>query len=471
MDHSPLERLLLHNAETGRVPFHMPGHKRRALHSPSLPWALDVTEIDGFDDLHDPEGILAESMDRAAALWGSDEARYLVNGSTGGLLAALHTLLPPGSTVLVARNCHKAVYHGLELLHARPVYLLPPVIPAFGVAASIPPETVAQALAEHPEARALVLTSPSYDGVLSDLPAICALCHEKNVPVLVDEAHGAHLGFGPFPSGAVAAGADIVVQSLHKTLPSLTQTALLHRQGPRVDPDALHRSLGVFQTSSPSYPLMASMDGCVDLLAREGADLARTWFGAIEAFHRTVGPLRHLRVLGHDGLPEGCFGFDPSKLVISTLGTDLTGPQLARRLREDFSMEPEMVAPHYVTAMTGMGDRPEDLLALADALLTIDSGLTAAEASPLPTSVLPPIRRTAAQAVNSPWEEVDLTAAVDRISAEYLWAYPPGIPLLAPGEVLTEETLALCLAYEAQGVPLKHTGGSAEHRLKVCQTP
>ena len=198
-------------------PFHMPGHKRRGLHTPELPWKLDITEIHGFDDLHDPDGVLARSMALAAALWGSEETRYLINGSTGGILAALHAALPRGSAVLVARNCHKSVYHALELLDLIPVFLQPEIDTDFGMAGSLSVDAVRSALEAHPEARALVLVSPTYDGVLSDVKGLCTLCHNKGIPVIVDEAHGAHLGFAPFPSGAVAAGADLVIQSAHKT--------------------------------------------------------------------------------------------------------------------------------------------------------------------------------------------------------------------------------------------------------------
>lgn len=474
MNDLSLTRRLEQYSQSGALPFHMPGHQRRALHSPALPWALDITEIDGFDDLHDPQGLLAESMDRAARLWGAEGSRYLVNGSTGGLLAALHAALPRGSSVLVARNCHKSVYHALELLDLTPVFLQPPPDPAFGVAGSLTPEAAAAALDAHPDSRALVFPSPTYDGVLSDVAGLCRLCHGRGVAVLVDEAHGAHLGFPPFPSGAVAAGADVVIQSLHKTLPSLTQTSILHRQGRLVDPDRLARSLGIFQTSSPSYPLMASMDGCVRLLERERDTLFPAWAGRLADFDERIQGLRRLRVLCHGGdrveNHPGFFGFDPSKLVVSTRGTGLTGPALMERLRRDFGLELEMAAVDSVTAMTGLGTAGESLEALARALLAVDAELSPAPAAPVPAAPALPRRvLSAGEALDQPAQVLPLDRAAGRIAAEYLWAYPPGIPLLVPGEAVGPDFAALCARYEAAGIRLKHTGHTPPDRIRVCR--
>lgn len=472
MENKTLAQQLESYAKGPARSFHMPGHKRRPLHSPALPWELDITEIDGFDDLHDPQEVLLEGMEKAAALWGSQFCRFLVNGSSGGILAALHAVLPRGSAVLVTRNCHKSIYHALELLDAVPIFLQPPIDSEFDLAASLPAQAVNDALTAHPEVKALVLVCPTYDGVLCDLPAITRLCHTKGIPVIVDGAHGAHLGFGSFPAGAVEAGCDIVIHSLHKTLPSLTQTALLQAQGTLVDFQKLHRSLGIFQSSSPSYPLMASLDGCVDLLAREGDLHFARWADALAQFDRAILPLKHMKVLCHGGdrlenHPD-LFGYDPSKIVISTRGTLLTGPALMELLRVR-GFELEMCTPHSVTAMTGMGTTAEDLLLLADALLNMDGTLASAETAhrfplpPIPRRILP-----ASRALEAKSEALPLEQAPRRIAAEYLWAYPPGIPLIVPGEEIPPDFPALCATYESAGVPLKHTGHTSAAAIQVC---
>lgn len=477
-DRPSLAQRLTQYTRTPAVPFHMPGHKRRPLHTPDLPWAMDITEIDGFDDLHHPQGVLADAMAAAAALWGSEEARFLVNGSTGGILATLHAVCPRGSTLLVARNCHKSVYHAMELLDIRPIYLQPPTDSATGLAGSLSPATLAAALADHPQAVGLFLTSPTYDGVLSDISALAALCHGHGIPLLVDEAHGAHLGFGSFPPGGVAGGGDVVIHSLHKTLPSLTQTAILHRQGPLIDSAKLARSLNIFQTSSPSYPLMASLDGCVALMAAEGHRMAQDWLSALAAFDGAIDHLQHLGVLCHgaDRMPQhpAFWGFDPSKLVIFTGHAALTGPQLMERLRREFDLELEMAGPNYATAMTGLGDSTESLSALAKALRAIDGACPAGDGAVFP--LLPPLPQRqlmAGQALELPWETLPWGEAVHRVAADYLWAYPPGIPLVVPGEVFSPALLAHLAALEAAGVSLLTTGGGPLGNIRVClgETP
>lgn len=446
-------------SESGACPMHMPGHKRADLGGP-LPWGLDITEIDGFDNLHDAQGILKEGMDRAARLYGSDRAFYLVNGSTCGILAGVCAVAHPGDTVLLSRGCHKSVYHALELRELVPVYLTAPLDPASGVTASLPPQAVADALAAHPEAKLLIITSPTYEGVCSDLKSIVALAHGSGVPVLVDAAHGAHLGFSPaFPGGAVSSGADIVIQSLHKTLPSLTQTSLAHWNRGLVDGDEFARQLSIFETSSPSYLLMGSIDQCVDLLERRGTELFAAYETNLAAFDRAIAGLRHLRVLCHseDRMADhpGFFAFDPGKLVISTRGTGLTGPGLMEQLRREDNIELEMAMGDYALAMTSICDTGKSLGQLADALLRIDGGL-----HPVPAPVTPPAfplperRLLISQARRLPGEAVPLTEAVGRISGGMVWAYPPGVPLLVPGEVLSAELAAVLLDLATRGVCL-----------------
>lgn len=284
-----------------RTPLHMPGHKRSQAPAPGLGcFAWDLTEIPGSDDLHNATGILAAAMQRTAALCGAARSWYLVNGSTVGLLAAIRALAPFGGEVVCARNCHKAVYHALELNHLTAHWLVPPIDAAFGIYGSITPAQVQAALAAHPRAACVILTSPTYEGVLSDISGIAAACHAHGVPLLVDEAHGAHylplaVKHG-WQGGALAAGADVVVQSPHKTLPSLTQTALLHRQGDLVCDTALQRELDVFETSSPSYPLLASLDGCTGLLREQGDALFAAWRARLTRFDAAIKPLKHMQV-------------------------------------------------------------------------------------------------------------------------------------------------------------------------------
>ena len=448
-----------------RYPLHMPGHKRRQPPAPGLScYAFDLTEIDGADDLHDADGILAQAMGRTAALYGSARCWYLVGGSTVGLLAGIRAVAPFGSEVIVARGCHKAVYHALELGRLTAHYVTAPVVEAFGVYGSIPPAAVEAALAAHPRARCVILTSPTYEGVQSDVAAIAALCHARGVPLLVDEAHGAH--YLPFAEplgwrgGAVAAGADLVVQSAHKTLPSLTQTAWLHRNGTLVDPAAVDRQLDVFETSSPSYPLLVSLDGCTGWLRENGPAAFAAWRARLDRFAAAARRWHNTPVLGLGPERRDFFAFDDGKILLRI------GAAGAAQLRAA-GFEPEMVCGPNVLAMTSPCDDGDALDRLADWLGERDA---AAPPPPRAGALLPapgPARCTIAEALDRPAATMPLAEAVGKTAAEYVWAYPPGVPLVAPGEQVTDAFVEAAGALTAAGTTLHHSGGGGAGRLAV----
>lgn len=448
-----------------RYPLHMPGHKRRTAPAPGLScYAFDLTEIDGADDLHEAGGILADAMGRTAALYGSARCWYLVGGSTVGLLAGIRALAPFGSEVLMARNCHKAVYHAIELGHLTVHYLVPPVVAEFGVYGSLPPAAVAAALDAHPAVRCVILTSPTYEGVQSDLKAIADLCHARGVPLLVDEAHGAH--YLPLAEpcgwrgGAVAAGADLVVQSAHKTLPSLTQTAWLHLNGTLTDPAAVERELDVFETSSPSYPLLVSLDGCTAWLAESGPAAFAAWRARLDRFYAVARTWRHTPVLGLGPERRDFSAFDDGKILLrigAAGAADLRGA----------GFEPEMVCGPNVLAMTSPCDDEDALDRLADFLTRRDQ-----DAPPVPRAgaLLPapgPARCTIAEALLRPACVRPLTDALGAVAAEYVWAYPPGVPLLAPGEEVTPDFVRAAAALAADGTALHHSGTGDAGTLAV----
>ena len=437
-------------AQSNTLPMHMPGHKRNTDLAPylsALGAGLDITEIDGFGNLHDPEGVLAERMTQAAALWGSKRAWWLIGGSTAGLLAAIDAATNAGDKVLLARNCHKSVYNGCMLCRLHMEYITPAPFAGHSFADIITPAQVEQALKAHPDTRLVVLTSPTYEGLCSDITAIAAVVHQYGAILLVDEAHGAHLGLHPdFPASAVTQGADMVVQSLHKTLPSLTQTAMLHLCSDRVSAEELGFRLSVYQTSSPSYLLMASIDSCVALLTDQGSALMAQWTENIRLFHSKL-KLSHLQ------LPlKALKNADPSKLLISTAGTSITGPALADKLREEYAIETEMSTADTVLCMTGMGDTANSLLSLAAALNAIDSTLTAAPVSSMPSLPLPQRTLHLWQAAKLPTEAIPLSDAEGRIAGDFPWAYPPGIPLLVPGEVIDKALIGYVQAAVHYGV-------------------
>ena len=451
---------------TDALPMHMPGHKRNpdALPLPA-PTGIDITEIDGFDNLHGAEDILLRCQQRAARVFSAEETHFLVNGSSCGILSAITACVPRGGKLLMARNAHKSALNAVTLGGIIPQYIYPEFLPEHGISGAIRPEDVRAALDADPSIRCVLITSPTYEGVISDVAAIAEICHARGAVLIVDEAHGAHLGFGGFPASAIQCGADIAIQSVHKTLGSLTQTALLHTSGPRVNRERLRRMLTVYQTSSPSYILMASIDECVCCMAAGESETA-AWRTRGEAFHKEAANLRYLSVI----VPEDA-AYDMSKIVISTHGTSVTGPMLQQILREEYRIELEMASAQYVIAMTGIGDTDATLARLMHALFAIDRTLTAAASAP-PIDPMLPRPQMAMPPCDADWadaEDIPVHDAGGRICAETVFAYPPGIPLIVPGEIIDIDHLSRLLAQQKNGVALHSTTEGLPARIRVIR--
>ncbi len=407
------------------IPMHMPGHKRNtAILGDDLPYSVDITEIDGADDLHDPDdgGIIGSLCEKYACLFKAKSAHPLVNGSTCGILAGIRTLTKPGESVIVARNCHKSVWHAIEICRLNPTCILPPIIEEHGICGAITPAAVEKAFENAHGASAVILTSPTYEGVISDIDAIAEVCKKHNASLFVDAAHGAHLGFSEhFPD--FPRGADIAVTSLHKTLPALTGTALGLVFNEKYS-SAFARNLGIFETSSPSYILMNSIAKCADILA-DGKELFDSYRAMLDEFYGSTKPEK-LKLIRTD---------DIGKISISTRGTNFTGSTLADALRSHFHIEPEMVHSDYLLCMTSICDTRESLAALSRAITELDKEAEFMESRLYPSFItaLPPVEIPLCDAV---WLDIE---DKENVSDSYVWVYPPGIPLLLPGERVTEE--------------------------------
>lgn len=447
-------------------PYHMPGHKRNPAGGEMADYhKIDITEIDGFDNLHQAEGILKEAQLRANRLYGSDETFFLVNGSTGGVLAAVMAAAQPFDEILVARNCHKSVYHAAVLDELIVRYCYPKTIQEYDICDGVSAEEIAALLDSYPEVKAVVVTSPTYEGVLSDIPGIAAAVHERGKILIVDEAHGAHFGLSPhLPQGAIAGGADLVIHSLHKTLPAMTQTALLHVSGDRVDREKLRGYLGMLQSSSPSYVLMASMDACVKFLEEQGQERFGAMRGHYENFCEKTASLVHIRIGKMTRLSSkrhALKGWDLGKIVISVKGTNLTGKELGDILRESYHLEMEMTAETYVLAIMTLMDEAAGWQRLADALCEIDGRIEESAGDAVPTfgekvpggqlkSCMP-----LARAFHSERETVPLQRAAGRVAADFINLYPPGSPIAAPGEILDEAAIKQIEEYRKAGLNMQ----------------
>jgi arginine decarboxylase len=471
-----LDKRLLEYAGEDWYPFHMPGHKRTPLEFPN-PYSIDITEIEGFDNLHHARGILRDAQERAAALYGAQKSFFLVNGSTSGILAAISAAIPRGGVLLMSRNSHKAAYHAAYLRELETVYLLPSRT-EFGISGSIQPAHVAQALEDLPQIGGVFITSPTYDGVLSDIQKIAGIAHAHNVPLIVDEAHGAHLAFSSeFPDSALQCGADVVVQSLHKTLPCLTQAALLHVNSNRICLDALRRFLGIYQTSSPSYLLMASIEQCIRYLKKEGREQMARFAQLLRQFYKKARTLRRLKVFEPSTCPpEACFAHDFSKILVSTGNSGLTGKDLYDALLNGFHLQMEMSSGHYTTALASLMDTPEGFLRLSAALEEIDKKSPAPSLAqsgrPLDAQAIYQIPKpgmSISKALECPSEALPLKGSIGHISQEYIYLYPPGIPLATPGEILTGSLLSIITQCQRQGLPIEGPADIANNRIRVVK--
>ncbi len=459
-------------------PFHMPGHKRNPdTVNTDLPFDRDITEIEGFDNLHHPEGILKKAQETAANVYGTKECYYSVNGSTAALLAAVSAAVPRKGQILVARNCHKAVYHALYLRNLIPTYVYPQMNQKWWINGGISPDKVERALAENPEIKAVLLTSPTYDGVVSDIEKIAEIVHRYEIPLIVDEAHGAHFHFSNyFPTSAAELGADLVIQSFHKTLPSMTQTAVLHNCSDRVDSRLIRRFMGIYQSSSPSYILMASMDACMEKMSSDGNEMFREFTKILEKARRRLSECKYIRLVSPEIGTAGVFDYDRSKLLFSTRYASMTGSELAQILLEKYHIQVEMETEHYVLALAAVGDSEEGFERLCQAIEEIDKE-EAQKKKEKREAEEPKAGRTAytslsqfmsiTEAMESESEIRKLEESVGRISAEFGYLYPPGIPLIVPGEQITGQFIRNMRIYMEEGLYLQGLEDYTNETIRV----
>lgn len=424
-------------------PFHMPGHKRNLKIDPLLDAIskIDITEITGFDDLHHPEEMIRELMDDLKQIYGTKESYLLVNSSTAGNLAAIAALCNIGDKILVARNCHKSVYHAIELLGLDPVYIYPE-IDEYGICKGITKEQIENIITKETSIKAMVLVSPTYEGRVSDIEGISDVLHRNNIPLIVDEAHGAHFIYHEaFPESAVNSGADIVIQSLHKTLPAFTQTGLLHLCTDCVTREMMQKKLSIFQSSSPSYVLIASIEQCIHI-CNENRGYFQQYCEELWILRKKLEELKYIKLVPTD---------DIGKLVFSVKDTTISGEELFEILRDKYHLEMEMSELYYVIAMTSVCDTQEGYDRLYQALKEIDSEITKKNTEYVflennfhqNKKILKP-----EEAVTKDRIQIDYDDAKDEIAAEFIFLYPPGIPLVVPGEVIDEYVIDKIRQYE-----------------------
>lgn len=436
-----LKNFLEKHAQTDPVSFHMPGHKGRnlcrQLGMKGLPDDLhewDITEISGADNLFQAESIIAETMKKYEKLYGCLRSYLLVNGSSGGIISAILSCVPKGGKLAMARNCHKSVFNALTLGDITPIYIYPDTINEYGIQGMITPDKVKEVFAENPDIDAVILASPNYYGICSDIEKIAEIVHENNKCLIVDQAHGAHLKFfeKDMPAAAETLGADAVINSTHKTLASFTQTAVLNICSSRIDLQALENKLQMMESSSPSYPLMATLDINADLIAQHGGKLMRKWQENLDWFYSEAEKIPGLRLMRTEGL-------DRTKLNIDMSYYGFDGAALEKWLMKK-KIFAELVSGNIVMCMTGIGNVRSDYERLVDALREL-SGRDSIDARETPIRPKVWEHRLKWQGISEHNELVSIDEAAGRVCGEAIIPYPPGIPIACPGEVLEKDVM------------------------------
>lgn len=433
-------------------PFHMPGHKGSRRFLPPDLLHMDFTEIPEADSLLEPAGVIRDLESRLSDVFGGDKSFLMTNGSTGCLLAALMAARRRGGEIIIARNCHKSVYSGLVLSGMKPLYIFPEMTD-INIAGGLRPETVESALEKNPGAAAVVITSPTYEGYISDVENIAKIAHARGVPLIVDEAHGANLSLVPrLPDSAVKHGADIVVHSLHKQLPMLSQTAAIHVNKGLFDPAEVKKCINLIQTTSPSYIFMAQIDYALRLMQGDES-IVCDYTALLEKFRNQCPREGAVRLFGEEY--AGRFGiadFDASKILLWS--DAYAGAELGHRLARDYGVQVEMSGHRHVLAMTSPADSPEGFDRLIGAVNDINMDKSAkhsAGKAPLPSLPIPKTILAPKDAFYAETQDTPLNDAVGMISGDFIIPYPPGIPLVVPGEVITREVLEyidLCRKFE-----------------------
>ncbi len=429
--------------------FHMPGHKLSRGIPQSLATdilKLDVTEIGGTDNLHYPEGIIKEAQELAATAFGADSTFFLVNGSTCGIQASLMSVCTRGQKIIIGRDSHKSVVSGLIMSGAEPVFIYPEYNRKFGINEGITAQSIEKALCIHPDAAAVLITRPNYYGICSDIEAIVKVVHSHGKPLIVDEAHGAHLAFSPIlPPSANRYKADIVIQSAHKTLPAVTQGAYMHINGSLIDIEKIRFNLAMLQTSSPSYIIMTYLDIARELMQTEGKEKLSHLIDEINTFKNRIAQIHGYEVLEGKYLGINTIQ-DATRLVLNISGLGIGGYDAEAVLRTELSVQVEMADYENLVLITTTADDRSTFERLYESLwklaqIPFDSGwerqaekIRSFAGIQKAVGVLPALSPYEAYAAQK--EQKELKACSGRICAGVVTPYPPGIPVLYPGEII-----------------------------------
>ena len=449
------------------ISFHVPGHKLGKIYNRlgytsiiEKIYKMDTTEIIETDNLHSPDGIIKESQKRASKAFKSDKTYYLVNGTTCGIQASIMTVCSPKDKLIVNRDCHQSVINGCILGDVKPIYINSNINKKNNIIEGINIDEVINVIDSNLDARAILLTYPTYYGCTYDLKSICDYAHNRNMIVIVDEAHGAHLGLSDkLPKTSLEQGADIVIQSTHKTLPSFTQSSMLHINGNRVDNNKLEMNLRIMQSSSPSYSLMSSLELAVDIYINNGKELMKELLVNIDNFKDSI----------KDNIPIDIYNdYDKTKIFIESKKLGLTGYKLEEILRYKYNIQVELSNYYGVLLICTIGNVSSDFELLKKSLIDIydkyNKDIFLEEViypRDIPIQVLTP-----REAFYKPKKSVKIYDSIGMISGEYIIPYPPGISLLSPGEIISKDIIDYVVYCNQNGMSVS---GMKDSKLEFIQ--
>ncbi|TWT04768.1 aminotransferase class I/II-fold pyridoxal phosphate-dependent enzyme [Planomicrobium sp. CPCC 101079] len=478
---TPLFDALLKHRNRHPIQFHIPGHKKGQGVDPAFRefvgdniLSIDLINIAPLDDLHSPKGAIKHAQELAAEAFGADYTFFSVQGTSGAIMTMILSVVGPNDKILVPRNVHKSIMSAIVFAGAIPIFIHPEVDPDLGISHGISAEAVEKALNEYPDAKAVLVINPTYFGVAADLKRIVDIAHTRDIPVLVDEAHGVHIHFHEsLPVSAMAAGADMAATSVHKLGGSMTQSSVLNVRDGLVSPKRVQSTLSMLTTTSTSYPILASLDTARRQLAVHGYDLIDQTIRLAQDARKRINKIPHLRCVGKELLKTSAtFDMDPTKLLISVKDLGITGHQAEEWLREKANIEVELSDLYNILCLITIGDSRKELNLLVNALQRMSATFDSEAAIVEPTVLIPDIPRlamTPRDAFYATTEVIPIAEAVGRISAEFIMVYPPGIPIFIPGEIITQENIEYIRMNVEAGLPVQGPEDDTLQMLRVIK--
>ena len=455
---APLLNALKQSARKTHSAFYAPGHKQGNGSSAEIlellgkaVFVADLPELPELDNLFAPEGVIKQAQQLASQTFGADKTWFLVNGSTCGIVAGILAVCQEGDKIILPRNIHKSAIAGLVLSGAIPIFINPEYDPKVGLAYNVTPNAVRQALIEHPDTKAVIMLHPNYQGICSDLKTIADITHQYNIPLLVDEAHGAHFAFDDrLPPSALSVDADLTVQSTHKVLSAMTQASMLHIKGDRICPERISKAIQLIESTSPSYLLLASLDAARHQMATKGKELMDKTLKLATEARSQIATIPNLSIFEPD-LKLGCHHFDLTRLTIDVSQLGITGFEADEILHQQLNVTCELPLLNHLTFIISLGNTSQDIQNLIQACKSLPYMQTS-PISPSPQHTGKPfVSISPRQAYFAPTKTISINEASDCLSGELICPYPPGIPLLMPGEIITTEVIAYLQQIVAAG--------------------